>query len=746
MKNKKQNYKILLSIPFVSMFIIFLFYLTNIFSNFELKSIDLRFKIRGEQDLSHSDIILVTIDEQSYGSLKEKYPYPRSYYAKLVDNLTEVGARQIIFDIEFTKNDEENEIADQEFAQSIKKSHNVILCGTIIRNLQKNYNYYQPPIEVLRENTVANGLINDTHDDDGFVRKYNIFIPCQNHNYFTIGILGYALENEISPNNLSFFKDKSICIIYDTLTNVSTKIKTVRNKFWHEQSFYINYYGPANSFPYYSISQVLDDANFDLLEERDSDYMEIWKKNSQFPDFLRINFLTTENQKLAEKHMNDSKKLEEIIQRENPFFNKIVFVGSSLPELHDERYTPFYHYKNVNRLMPGVEIHAHALQTLIDKNYLTKTSVLLNILIFLSLNFVIVFIVEKYRPVIGGILSLIMIAIILFSSILLFGKFNLIIPLVSLITSVIFCYFGVVIVDFFNEERERRKIRKMFQTYTSTKVLKYLEENPESFSLKGERREATIFFSDIAGFTTISEKLSAEQMSALLNKYLTPMTHILMKYDGYVDKYIGDAIMCNFGVPIVNNDHPWQACFSALEQFETLDKLNKEFFAEFGFEINIRIGINTGIVNAGNMGSDERFQYSVIGDVVNQAARFESANKNYGTKIMIGEDTYNQVKDKIAARLLDKIVVKGKVKSVKVYNLLGLKKTASEDLINFIKYYNSGMEKYFNRDWNEAIEQFSKAKNIFPDKASEVMIIRSKEYMENPPSDTWSGEYIFQSK
>lgn len=744
-KVKKTTVNYLL-IPIVTLVFVTLLELFGAFNYLELKSLDLRYKLRGETSLTNSDIVIIAIDEQSYGSLKEKYPYPRSYYAKLVENLTEAGISQIIFDIEFTHWDEGREREDSLFAASIRRAGNVILAGTIIRNIEKQYDYFQPPTDLLRKNALTEGLVNDIHDEDGFVRKYNIFVPCQNRIHFTLGTLGYIISRGLHPHHLDCFRDDKYCVIADTVSEKFVKIPTARRFFWQEQSFRINYYGPAGSFPYYSLSQVLDDAAFDLRHDRDNDYMEIWKRNSIFPNQLRINFLNDENRLLAEQVLDDEQKVEAIIQRENPFRGKIAFVGSSLPELHDERYTPFYHFSNENRMMPGVEIHAHALQTMLDRNYLKKNSIFSSFLIILMLNYLLVFGVKKYRPLKGSVLTFGMIVLVSVCGFFLFSLFNMIFPLVLIIASMVVTFFSVIGLEFFNEEKEKRKIRKMFQTYTSSKVLKYLEENPESFSLKGERREATILFSDIAGFTTISENLPAEELSSLLNSYLTPMTHIMMKYDGYVDKYQGDGIMCNFGVPIVDEDHAWKACYSALEQLRILDELRPEFQHNYGVDINIRIGINTGLLSAGNMGSEERFQYSVIGDVVNQAARFESANKIYGTRIMVGEDTYKKCQDKIAARLLDKIVVKGKAKPVKVYNIINRLDEVTETQQNFIKYYNRAMQYYFDKEWQTAIENFQEVQKIRKDSAALTMISRCQKFLLNPPPEKWAGEYTLLSK
>ncbi len=732
-------------IPFLSILLVFLLTLLGTFEYLEYKTIDLRFKLRGSKELKQSEIVIIAIDEQSYESLPHQYPFPRSYYAKLVENLKEAGARQIIFDIEFTKPGQQT-MTDSLFAQAVINAGNVIFSGTIIRDVNRGYHYYEPPIEVLQEQADATGIVNDVHDSDGFTRRYNIFLPCQGKVYYSLGVVAYMLKNQISIQHSIYRKMGDYCNIADTLFNESIQIPTVRSGFGQEQTFYINYFGPAGSFPYYSFSQVMDDADFQLNSQYDNDYMEIWRHNSIFPDELRIQFLSDNNREAAQTAIQQNQSPEPFIQRENPFNDKIVMIGSSLAELHDDRLTPFYHYNGEKRLMPGVEVHAHALQTMLDEAYIQKVSLLTVFITWVLVNSLTGIFVHRFHPGLGALIGIGILVAVFFFTTLLFSRFNLLFPLVNTSFSIVITYFGIVGNDFFRESREKRKIRKMFQTYTSPKVLKYLEENPDSFSLQGERREATIFFSDIAGFTSISEKISAEQLSALLNQYLTPMTDILMKYNGYVDKYEGDAIMCNFGVPIQDDQHALNACYAALEQQQKLKELRMLFRQRYGVHLSVRIGINTGIVSAGNMGSEKRFQYTVLGDAVNQASRFEGANKIYGTQIMIGETTYQKVKTNIAARLLDKIVVKGKKKAVMVYNPISTMNQMTPKIRKIINFYNSGMAAYFSRDWRGAIEYFNQILTLRSDEATRTMILRCKKYMNNPPPEKWQGELRLLSK
>jgi len=351
------------------------------------------------------------------------------------------------------------------------------------------------------------------------------------------------------------------------------------------------------------------------------------------------------------------------------------------------------------------------------------------------------------RPVFGGILAFVLAFLAGLYSYWMFRHQAIWVQLIPLLVGVAASYLASVVYQFLSEQKEKKKIRGMFQTYMSPKVLKYLEDHPDAFSLSGEKREATMFFSDVANFTTISESLSAEELALVLNKYLSPMTEILMKYDGYVDKYEGDAIMCDFGVPMEDPDHAWKACFAALDQQANLEILRPQIKKDHGVDIFVRMGVNSGVVSAGNMGSTQRFQYTVMGDAVNQASRFEGANKQYGTYLMIGEETYRRAQDKIEVRILDRLVVKGKLKPITVYQLLGRKDQIDPVMAKICAHFTDGINLYWDRQWEAAVAEFEKALAVKgADGPSKVFIDRCHIYKENPPGPDWQGEFVMKTK
>ena len=302
-------------------------------------------------------------------------------------------------------------------------------------------------------------------------------------------------------------------------------------------------------------------------------------------------------------------------------------------------------------------------------------------------------------------------------------------------------------IRYWQEESQRRRVRQMFGAMVSKDVMTFLEEHPETLSLEGRDVDATVFFSDIAGFTTIAERMTAGEVTNLLNRYLSAMNEVIISRKGYVDKYQGDAIMAVWGAPFAVEQHAREACLAALEQMEQTVGLQRELKERFGVEIQVRMGINSGRVKAGNMGSHERMQYTVIGDVVNQAARFEPLNKQYGTGILMGESTYILAGHDVEARLVDRIVVKGKTESVDVYELLCRKgQLAARDRM-FIDYYETALRAHWQRDWTTAIAQIDRALAIQPGDVSCLNLrMRVQGYMQKPPALNWSGAFVYMTK
>jgi adenylate cyclase len=299
----------------------------------------------------------------------------------------------------------------------------------------------------------------------------------------------------------------------------------------------------------------------------------------------------------------------------------------------------------------------------------------------------------------------------------------------------------------FLEEREKRKIRKTFSQYLSSDVIALIEKDPQKYIRPGgEIEDLTVMFSDIRDFTNLSEGMSPDELVRLLNEYFGAMTDILFKHLGTLDKYIGDAIMAFWGSPYPLKNHAYHACCCATEMVAHLAELNRNWIAQGRSPIAIGIGLNTGPVNVGNMGSDKRLAWTVMGDNVNLSSRLEGMTKEYRTQIIISETTYAQVAQQFAAREVDKIRVKGKKHPVTIYELLAplSERSKYEELLTA---YNCALECYRAHNWMEAAGKFGNIMATHPyDGPTQVLLQRCLEFIDQPPADDWDGVYIMKSK
>ncbi len=337
---------------------------------------------------------------------------------------------------------------------------------------------------------------------------------------------------------------------------------------------------------------------------------------------------------------------------------------------------------------------------------------------------------------------------IIVASYLLFKNMNLWIDTVNMSLSVILTIIPIYCTKYVIEARKRHFIRRAFCLYLSQKVVKEIEKCPDKLNLGGERKNITAMFTDLVGFSTISENLSPEALVRLLNEYLTEMTDIILRNDGTVDKYIGDAIVAFFGAPISCDNHHLQACITALEMQSKLRELTPLWLEKGYPELKMRIGINTGEMVVGNMGSRQRMDYTVMGDAVNLASRLEGVNKQYGTKILISHHTYEKIVDDLICREIDSIRVVGKDTVTTIYEVIGKKEDMSESNIKLmLEYYKEGLAYYRQGNWDNAAEAFNRTLHVVPqDKPSHVFINRCIEYSKNPPKISWDGVYEMKSK
>ena len=344
--------------------------------------------------------------------------------------------------------------------------------------------------------------------------------------------------------------------------------------------------------------------------------------------------------------------------------DKIILVGYAAAGLGDRHVTPF-------GIMPGIETIASNINALLNSDFIKYSSQTANIIIFLFVGCMLTIVLPKLSAWKSTLLTASVFVIWTAITYYYFTYRNTWIEYTPIALLILSLYVLITSWRFMTEEKEKRWLKKTFGQYLSPSVINEIMKNPDALALGGKRQEMTVLFSDIRGFTTISEASSPEEIVALLNEYLTKMTEIVFKYQGTLDKFIGDAVMAFWNAPIPQKDHPGRAVMCAVEMIEELKILQEKWRAEKKPIIDIGIGVNTGDMVVGNMGSIERMDYTVIGDNVNLGARLESLNKEYKTHIIISESTYNHVKDIVKTKPLGSAKVKGKEKLVQIYNVEG---------------------------------------------------------------------------
>ncbi len=340
--------------------------------------------------------------------------------------------------------------------------------------------------------------------------------------------------------------------------------------------------------------------------------------------------------------------------------NKIIMVGAFAQGMaEDEKTTPY-------GLMYGVEIHANALNTILMNKFIHRAPFWMDVVITVVLSLFVAFLASRLKTVYSVIVTFVLLVVYFFVVTMVFDNRAYVLNFTAPAMAMALSYLSVVLYRIMTEERDKRRIREMFGKYVSPRVVDQILENPPE--LGGVNKVLSVFFSDIRGFTTLSEGMTSQELVNHLNVYLTAMTDIILDFEGTLDKYVGDEIMCFWGAPLPQPEHAYLACKCAVKQMEVLNQLNSGWPEEK--RINIGIGVNSGEMTVGNMGSLGRMNYTLMGDNVNLGARLEGTNKMYGTNIIISEYTYGLVKERVVAREMDNIRVKGKNKPVLIYELV----------------------------------------------------------------------------
>ena len=711
----------------------------------ELKTLDLRFLSRGKIATT-GEVALVTIDEKSLDELG-RWPWPRVRIAQLLDALVKYDAQVVGFDIVWAEPDEnsqfkglsavkkkltelsvENQRLENYLSVALKEADtDRILADSVAQSRRAVLGYFfhffaqeglSTKKKVLQENfppLSSYNLVKYTSEEAAKV-------PLFTADYAEVNLPDISEAAE-GAGYFNIFPDRdgtvrwvplvikyqgqhycalSLAVLQKFLGNAPLALRVA--EFGVEQvrlgdisiptneegRMLINYRGPQKTFPHYSATDVI---------------------HGRVPA--------------------------------DAFRGKIVLVGATAIGIYDIRVTPFDH------VFPGLEVHANVIDSILKQDFLYRPNwvTLFDLLAIILIGVAMGIILPGVKALWGALAAgFILLALILSSKFIFQGIgawVNMTYPVLNLVLT----YLGITGYRYMTEEMEKKKVRGAFQYYLTASVVEQMLKNPEKLKLGGEKKDLTVLFSDIRGFTSISERMAPESLVKFLNEYLTKMTDIVFKYDGLLDKYIGDALMAIWGAPLDQPDHARRACFTALEMVEELRVLQEKWAAEGMPRLDIGIGINAGPMVVGNMGSERRFNYTVMGDSVNLGSRLEGLNKLYGTNVIVSEMTYERVRDEILGRELDSVRVKGKHQPVKIYELLARRAEVSAEQQALTEEFNSALAEYKKRNWDQALQTFQSLLTRHPhDGPTKLYVERCQTLMRNPPPLDWSGVYTLTTK
>ncbi len=768
------------------------------FDLMELKALDVKFLNRGITPHSNK-VAIAAIDEKSIQALG-RWPWNRKHIAAMIDSLNLAGTRVIAFDIVFSDEDRSRfAYVANELAQGIEKIEQEE-CG---EECQETRDVILDYIDDLKEKddpdkVLAESIARADENDVGVILGFFIFTNPEEVKHLNPEILAHGIEavelskismtSPLTPEDehlyeqhyrtglairapLDIFADETDYfghfsflpdtdgslrwadliqevkdddpdheLLYPSLSLKASSVyldqEIIINTYYkgvesislgrgdgsvlipcnHEGRLLVNYHGPEQTFTHYSVIDIIRAAYCSQVREEQPD---------------------------AYTKMGCTK----IIHIVNELKDKIILVGVTATAAYDLRVMPF------QEDFPGVEIHANVIDNIINNNFLSRPDWAyyfeLGVVLFFGLLFGLV--LQRVAALWGALFIIALIGGYLVMDKYLFFSNGYLIQTVMPLTEAFMIFLSVYIYRYITEERERRRTRSAFQQYLNASVIDSVMNDFDKLKLGGERREISVLFSDIRSFTTLSETLTPDELGRLMNEYLNPMTKIVLKHDGVLDKYMGDAIMAFWGAPVNLPDSAHRACETALEMIDRLDKLRKFWQETYPdkpkmHSMRIGIGVNTGEMWVGNMGSDLRFDYSLLGDGVNLGSRVEGVNKEYGTCIIITEFTKERIGDTFLCRELDSIRVKGKLEPVRIYELVAKGKGKREQQ-ELVAHFEKGLALYRQQKWDDAVASFKKVLEIVPDDFPATSFIeRVEQYRQNPPPEQWDGVWVMTTK
>jgi len=699
----------------------------------ESMAYDLRLNFSLEQNHKVDPrIVIIDVDEKSIGA-EGRWPWPRNKIAELTDRLFEAGAVVVGYDIFFSEPErnkaravlqqlQQNSSTDQHLISSLEslapefdndqrlaeslRDHDVTLgylfheedtvpAGHLPQPLLtlskaqaqrsgiKAMPNYTATLPLLQESAISNGFVTTWPDQDGIIRRTPMLIRHGENIYGSLSLNIAKLYLFLEEAEIKTAPIGNIDAVESIILG-GTTIPTDGGGF-----ALVPYKGRAGNFPYISATDVLKgNVDADTLE------------------------------------------------------GAIVLIGATAVGIADLVATP------VENIYPGVEVHANIIRSILDNDFPFEPSWAdgANLLATLVIGLVLALLLPHFAPLVLLFTSLLTASGLVYSNLWLWQEKGLALSLAWPLILILTLAAVNVTYGFLSENRKRSQLKSMFGQYVPPELVDAMSQTSENFGFDGESREMTVLFADIRGFTTLSEKLSPSELRALLNRYFTHMTEIIFDHHGTIDKYVGDMIMAFWGAPLKNPDHAKQAIHAAMKMLEKTAELKPILMAEGYPEIDVGIGLNTGLMNVGDMGSSYRRAYTVLGDNVNLGSRIEGLTKFYGAGLVVSETTMAG-QDDFVFRRLDLVKVKGKTEAVKVYEPLCTKEEATADLFAELEQHEQGLVSYLQQEWSKAEQIFKQLKQQHPGtRVYSLYLERIEELRHRDLGADWDGVYERREK
>jgi len=708
----------------------------------ELKTIDLRFLSRGNI-APGPEIILAVIDEKSLDQ-EGKWIWPRSKLADMVNKISMAGAKVIAFDIGFLEPDDKEII--RTITQIQREAEQLNILNTPFENYLKDLklqsDYDKTLADAIKNSSakVVLGYFFQTDSADPVdMNEEKILAHIENIKGSMYKIIRYKsanakdiplIETQVPHSNIREIASATdYCGFFNILPDPDGVVRWIPGVFKYKDMLY-------SPLSFIAASAYLDTPLSIKMSEYGIEKITIGKLSIPTDDYGRA-MINYRGETKTFPHIPITDILRGKVS-DNLLRDKIVLVGATAVGIYDMRVTPF------GSVFPGLEIHANVVDNILSNNFLFQPgwTTILDVMIIIFTGLSLGLVLPRTGVVSGSVVVFLLFAGYILFCQYMFSQHGLIFNLVYPLSVIVIIYIGITSYRYFMELKQKKFIKNVFSTYVAPSVVKHLVESPENLVLGGEEREITAFFSDIQGFTSISENLTPKEVVELLNEFLTEMTDVILNYEGTVDKFEGDAIIAFFGAPNYLENQAETACMACVEMQKKLAELRSKWKKEGKPELLMRIGLNTGPAVVGNMGTKSRMDYTMMGDTVNTAARLEGVNKIYGTYTLISEITCRAAGDWSLVREVDSVYFAGKNEPVTIYELLGYPGDVDKNTHETLDYYKRGLNAYRRRDWNRAIMFLLKALSLTPDDGpSNTMLARCNTFKTNPPNKGWNGAF-----